>query len=91
MKIVGESSLHNKTKDEKIKILIKLREKKDLDEKIRQERLKKEEEERLEEYYIKLKNMEILEKEKAHENAQLNQTKLRRSFFTTDLVENLKI
>jgi len=78
MKLVGESSLHNKTPEEKLKIMFELREKKDLEEKIRLEQKKKDDAEKLENYYISLKNKE---------KNVVNNTQLRRSFFTTDQVE----
>ena len=77
MKLVGKSSLHNKPQEEKLRIMMQLRQKKDLEEKIRLEQKKKEDEERLENYYISLKNMK----------KDVNNTQLRRSFFTTDLVD----
>ena len=77
MKLVAESSLHNKPQEEKLRIMMQLRQKKDLEEKIRLEQKKKEDEERLENYYISLKNMK----------KDVNNTQLRRSFFTTDLVD----
>lgn len=106
MKLVGESSLHNKKKDEQIRIMMKLREKKDYEEKCRIEQKKKEDAERLEEYYISLKNMESAQtlqtEEVQNDNKDIfvvnmnvktntttnqNASKLRRSFFTTDLVD----
>jgi hypothetical protein len=86
IKLVRESSLHNKNKDEKIVIMKKLRAKKDEDERILMEQRKKEEEERLEEYYISLKNLENTETEFA-ENKLAKKSRLRNGFFTTDLVD----
>ena len=93
MKLVGESSLHNKKKDEKIRLMMELRAKKDEDERIRLEQKKKEDAERLEEYYISLKYMDNYETEVKETSAVDNiisnagKSKLRRSFFTTDLAE----
>jgi hypothetical protein len=58
MKLVAKSSLHNKPPQEKLISMIKLRNKLDLEEKIRLEKKKKEDEEKLENYYISLKNKE---------------------------------
>lgn len=85
MKNVGKSSLHNKPQEDKIRILMELREKKDIEEKIRLEQKKKDDAEKLENYYISLKNKE---KELGVLNTLNTQrTQLRRSFFATDMVE----
>lgn len=77
MKLVGESSLHNKPQEEKIKLMMELRQKKDLEEKFRLENKKKEDAERLENYYISLKTKE---------KKEINNTQLRKSFFATDII-----
>lgn len=100
MKLVGEKSLCNKKQEEKIDILMKLRHKKDEEERIRLEQKKKEEAERLEEYYIMLKMNGYEGYDEENKGTSINDnktttngnyTKLRRSFFTTDLVEIMEM
>ena len=83
MKLVGESSLHNKPTDEKFRIMAELRIKKDIEEKIRLAQKKKDDAEKLENYYISLK----IKAQKEKDNTQ-NCTQLRRSFFATDIIDD---
>ena len=90
MKLVGESSLHNKPTDEKFRIMAELRTKKDIEEKIRVAAQKEEDAEKLEAYYISLKIKEAEKREEREKNATQG-SQLRRSFFATHIFDETEI
>lgn len=88
LKKIGEKSLLNKPTEDRYKDLIKIREKKDLEEKIKLEFKKKEEEEANEYLWSQQqKSNNIHETQVTQTTGDQIVTYIKGSFFTTDLVK----
>lgn len=85
LKDIGENSLMNKPPEERKKELIKLRELRELEEKLRLEQKKKEEEE-ANELLWKQNQYNNMQNQSLQINETQSETKMKNSFFTTDLI-----
>lgn len=88
LKDIGENSIMNKPPEERKKDLINLRIKKELEEKLRLEQKKKEEVEANEILWRQhqYNNNNNMQNESIQNNESLLETKLKSSFFTTNLI-----
>jgi len=83
LKQIGENSLLNKPPEERRKELLKIRNQRELEEKLRLEMKKKEDEEAQELLWIQQQHN--LHNQSIHNIESQMETKMKKSFFTTDI------
>jgi len=86
LKDIGENSIMNKPPEERKKELIRLRQHRELEEKLRIEQKKKEEEELNEKLWRQQQYNNMHNQSIQNNNESQLETKMKKSFFTTDLV-----